>query len=266
MKRKIGLLWRKIFPSHVSAKELFLFAVGCIGFDVRIRKLDRVRGHNLLDDIAVLIPKVRPQIVFDIGAHHGESLFKIYNLVHHPMVHSFEPSSISFDKLWAAFQGWPDLYLNKLALGDRTCRVNFNEYDGSPANSVLCINRRTPNVLRETKLLQTVTVEMVTLDDYCSNRGVDRIDWLKIDAQGYDLSVLKGACQLLSEQRIAIISLEINFLPMYENEGDFSETLSYLRPLGYSLVDFYDKNYVNNRLSCCDLLFVRDRKSRATVS
>ena len=92
------LWWRRVFPSHFSVKEFLRYAFGLAGLDVRIRKLDRVRGWNLLDDIRVLIPRRSPQIVFDVGAHRGESLFKIYNLLRQPVVHCFEPSPGPFDE------------------------------------------------------------------------------------------------------------------------------------------------------------------------
>lgn len=258
MKKNLESLRRRIFPSHVSAKEFLRFAFGCVGLDVRIRGADRVRGWNLLDDITALIPKASPQIVFDVGAHHGESLFKIYNLLRGPIVHSFEPSPGSFGVLKQKFSDRPNLRLNNLALGDSTGAAAFHEYEGSPFNSALPVDRTASNVSRDVRLLQTVTVQMDTVDAYCAREGIERIDWLKIDSQGYDLHVLKGARQMLADRRIALVTLEVNFLPMYEGEGSFCDILHYLEPLGCHLVDFYDKNYVDRRLSCCDLLFVRD--------
>jgi FkbM family methyltransferase len=260
MRNILQLFWRRVFPSHVSVKEFLRFAFAGVGLDVRLKKLNRVRGWNLLDDIFVLIPKNAPQIVFDVGAHRGESLFKIYNLLRSPVVHSFEPSPDSFASLSATFRDWPGLQLNNLALGEAKGEVGFRQYHGSAVNSVLPIHRNTPNVLRDVPLLETVTVKMDTLDDYCARKDVDRIDWLKIDAQGYDLNVLKGARQVLAEARVALVSLEVNFIPMYEGEGTFCEILSYMESRGYKLVDLYEKNYVNNTLSCCDLLFVRNRE------
>ena len=69
--------------------------------------------------------------------------------------------------------------------------------------------------------------------------------------------MLKGARSMLAAQCVAAVSLEVNFLPMYAGEATFSEIIAYLESLGYALVDFYEKNYVNNTLSCCDLLFTR---------
>src|SRR2546430_1267284 len=180
MNKYFHLLYRRIFPSQVSIKEFLRYAFARLGLDVRLRRFDRVRGWNLLDDIFVLIPKKSPQIVFDVGAHHGESLFKIYNLLRDPVVHSFEPSPGSFARLRRTFHERRGLRLNNLALGQSSGNISFHQYAGSPSNSPLLINRKTPNVLRNTPLLETVTVDMEALDDYCSREGVERIDWLKI--------------------------------------------------------------------------------------
>ncbi len=252
-------LRRKVFPSHVSTKEFLRFALGCAGLDLRLRGADRVRGVNLLDDVAVLIPKTTPQTVFDVGAHHGESVFKICGLLREPVVHSFEPSPESFKVLREKFSGRPNLRLNNMAVGASPGSVAFHEYEGSALNSALPVNRDTPNAACDARLLRTVEVQMETVDAYCAREGVGRIDWLKIDAQGYDLQVLKGARRMLSEGRIAVVTLEVNFIQMYEGEGSFCDILHYMEPLGCRLVDRYDANYLDNRLSCCDLLFARGK-------
>jgi hypothetical protein len=55
-----------------------------------------------------------------------------------------------------------------------------------------------------------VKVDVVNLDDYCAQRGVDHIDLLKIDVEGFELNVLRGASRLLEGQRINAIQFEFN--------------------------------------------------------
>jgi hypothetical protein len=52
------------------------------------------------------------------------------------------------------------------------------------------------------------TVQMRVLDDYCSERGVQRIDLLKLDVEGHELDVLQGAKRMFQEQRIGMVSFE----------------------------------------------------------
>ena len=49
-----------------------------------------------------------------------------------------------------------------------------------------------------------------TIDDFCSANRIPKIDILKIDTEGFDLNVLKGAKQMLSRGQIAFIYTEFN--------------------------------------------------------
>jgi hypothetical protein len=56
--------------------------------------------------------------------------------------------------------------------------------------------------------VRSVPFEIVSLDDFCSDEGIDRIDFLKIDMEGLELEVLRGATRMLKEQRFGIIQFE----------------------------------------------------------
>ena len=55
-----------------------------------------------------------------------------------------------------------------------------------------------------------ISVQTQTLDNFCSNINIDNIDVLKIDTEGNELNVLKGAEKLLSEGKIKLIYVEIS--------------------------------------------------------
>ena len=63
------------------------------------------------------------------------------------------------------------------------------------------------------------TVQVETLDNYCQRNSISKIDLLKIDTQGYDLEVLRGAKQMLSEHRI----IEITFIDIYQDLGSMRQ-------------------------------------------
>ena len=56
--------------------------------------------------------------------------------------------------------------------------------------------------------LTTETVDIVTLDEFCQTKRIDQINYLKIDTEGGDLEVLKGAANMLTEQRIDFVEVE----------------------------------------------------------
>lgn len=82
---------------------------------------------------------------------------------------------------------------------------------------------------------------MTTLDEYCSRQNIATIDYLKIDAEGYDLSVLKGASTLLSRQKIRFIEVEAGMNRINTEHVYFDEFVRYLEPYGYKLYKIYDQ-------------------------
>jgi hypothetical protein len=71
-------------------------------------------------------------------------------------------------------------------------------------------------------------VELRTLDDFCAERGIGRIDLLKIDVEGHELRVLEGARGLLEADAIGFIQFEFNATNIDSRSffRDFYELLS----------------------------------------
>lgn len=105
---------------------------------------------------------------------------------------------------------------------------------------------------------RTVRAHLRTLDSFCADKKIDHIDILKIDAQGMEGAVLKGAGTMLAEGRIGLVYLEILVAPTYEGQSDPGEIFSGLSSSGYRLADFFDE-YRNpaGQLLQFDALFSR---------
>src|SRR5262249_39257903 len=61
---------------------------------------------------------------------------------------------------------------------------------------------------------QSEDVPVVNLDQYCADRGLEHVDILKIDVEGFELDVLRGCSRLVREGRIANIVFEISVRPL----------------------------------------------------
>ena len=90
-------------------------------------------------------------------------------------------------------------------------------------------------------MVETVTCTVRTLDEVRRELGVERINLLKIDTEGFDLQVLQGARQSLEEGRIDCIYLEFNtLLPKPGTSGGALLPLAeFLTPLGFNLISTY---------------------------
>jgi len=76
-----------------------------------------------------------------------------------------------------------------------------------------------------------------TADNFFRSQNIERIDFLKLDTQGTELEILKGAQEYLSDGRIAVIKTEVSFVPVYRNQCTFSEIDLFLKERGFMFVD-----------------------------
>ena len=95
-----------------------------------------------------------------------------------------------------------------------------------------------------------------TVDQFCRNEGVERIDVLKSDTQGFDLEVFKGAEATIRANRIGLIYFEVIFSEMYRGLPPFTEVFRFLIERGYHLVSLYAFRYQKDLASWTDALFV----------
>ncbi len=102
-----------------------------------------------------------------------------------------------------------------------------------------------------------INVQTQTLDNFCLSKKIENIDILKIDTEGNDLNVLKGAKKLLSENRIKVIYTEISSTKINFKKKE-KDTIDFLNSCNFDLKKIY-KNKIFSILSglkVTDNLFV----------
>ena len=194
-------------------------------------------------------------VVFDVGAHQGESIIRFQKLFKNPEIHSFEPQLNLFQKLIINHKKKTN-FINNFALGDKSKIEKFYYTNETSAASFSQPNKNSKlfkNIMLKNrkKLLSKVDeVRISTLDEYVFLKKIDFIDILKIDVQTYEDNVLKGSLKNIKENKINFIELEISFGDMYEKKLSFYEIESLLYPYGYRLFainnhgDLYNQRYL----------------------
>jgi FkbM family methyltransferase len=239
-------------PAATVIKRLFRFA------GVEIRRADHPAnlGWNAIRDIANHVRMDGNQgdpTVFDVGANSGQTVANFRASFRHPRIHCFEPGTRAFSFLQKHTLGIPNLTLNNIALGSSIEEKTLLEMEDARAdmNSFL-----EPGPDSGVQVLQRNKVSVSTVDDYCKQKSITRIDVLKSDTQGFDLEVLRGAERMIREGRVRLVYIELNFCKMYENLPPVDLILQFMRDHDFELVSFYKMNYVNNRAGWNDALFV----------
>jgi len=81
---------------------------------------------------------------------------------------------------------------------------------------------------------RAIKVRITTLDREIEARAIEHVDFLKVDAEGFDLRVLKGAKNALAKERIGIVQFEYNF-PWAMAGSTLAEAMSFLENCGYTV-------------------------------
>lgn len=231
--------------------------LGPLGFRLVKLTADKVRGVDAISDLAFLLEHKREPVVFDVGANDGETVQDFLRMFPDARIVAFEPYALCCDLLTEKFRDRPHVRVQNVALGAARGQTRLNLYSGNRMNSLLTLDEDASNPMR-TSFTPTGTadVRLESLDDFCTEHGFTCIDVLKIDTQGYDLQVLKGAVKLLQARRVRTILLEANFVPMYRRQATFSELHEFLSQFGYRLVDFYNQTRTDGYVAWCDVCYV----------
>lgn len=132
----------------------------------------------------------------DVGCHKGEILDMILKSAPNGQHFAFEPIPYLFKDLCHKFQGLANIY--PYALSDEKGNTTFNLVKNAPAYSGL--KQRHYDI--ENPEIEVINVEKETLDDLL---GDIRIDFIKIDVEGGEFGVLKGAKNLLKKNLPTIL-------------------------------------------------------------
>lgn len=168
-------------------------------------------------------------IVLDIGANFGWYTTIAAELVgDNGEVHSFEPFIGTFDELRAnvLLNELSNVTINNLAASDFNGSSTLYYPTGS--GSMLSSLQQIPDV---TEKFIPFECNVTTLDEYVKTHDIKQIDFIKIDAEGAELPVLRGAISILEQEKKPILFIEC--VEKFSNS------------FGYTLKDLYKflKNY-----------------------
>ena len=189
-----------------------------------------VNGERALQRWALqLSPRGEPAHVADVGANVGSwssSMLVAATAAGRTgdlRLHAFEPDSHAFSQLEQALASSP-ASLNSVALSDQQGTSAFHVVAPAAGSNSL---HAAPGVTLTQEIIRTDT-----LDSYAQRRGVGRFALVKIDTEGHDLTVLRGARALLAAHRIDVVQFEYNHRWVFARSF-LRDAFEYLAGLGY---------------------------------
>lgn len=146
------------------------------------------------------------EIVIDGGSHDGEWMSCVRSQFPNAMIHCFEPMKSSFVKIKQL--AMPNAILNNGALSRHDGEaVLYAHVEGSACASLVS---RDLSHFGETMIINE-TVKTRNLKSYCDEHGIKRIDFLKLDVEGWELAVLESIIDWIKSGAVRFIQIEYGF-------------------------------------------------------
>ena len=210
-------------------------------------------GSIPIKDMKFFLANQKNPLILDIGANKGQSADAFLNFFPDATIHSFEPSPSTFQELKENCKDKKKVQAWNYGIGATQSKQLFLENTHSEMSSFLAPGESSwGNIERKTE------VEVITLDSFTTKHNIDFVHALKTDTQGYDFEVLKGATNLMKDNKIALVFMEVIFSDMYKGQPAFNEIFQFLIDHNFSLVTFYDQSYQSDLLSWTDALFINN--------
>lgn len=145
-------------------------------------------------------------VIFDVGANDGYYMDCLLKEQKESIqVHAFEPSIFSFTPLKEKFKDNKSVIVENFGFGSKAeVKTLFFDEEGSGWSSLHPIKHDHLNV----NLNKEEKVILKTLDEYCVEHSISDIDFLKMDVEGHELEVLKGAQKMIQSGSIKCIQFE----------------------------------------------------------
>ena len=227
---------RPMADQHFTLKKIRLLIfltrrVPRFGWPQLLRGIRERKVSYLAMDLADMLPGSVATIV-DVGAHSGLVADALDFLFRPERLWAVEPNPAHSQNLDARLGNRPHINIVKCCLGETSGEVNFNVYDFDAASSLYsCL----PGHLESLGLSEghsPLKVKMTTLRELLPE-NLKTLDLLKLDCQGAELAVLKGAGPRIHQ--IRWVYCEVSIDPIYSGSPLFGELHAFLRSKGFEL-------------------------------
>ena len=211
---------------------------------ILIRPVDKLgwrvcsRGYSDRELALLLDAFLKPgNVFFDVGSHVGQfTLMAAKRVRTTGHVYAVEPTKDTYDQLRknVELSGFTCV---------TTCHAAMYETEGymdlnicNPRASAF--NSLSKPLRPEDQIVGTERVRTITIDGYCREHGVERIDFMKIDVEGSELRVLRGGHQMLSCPGVPAIICEFDDRTVGASGNSTTELRTEFENLGYQLFTY----------------------------
>ncbi len=210
----------------------------------------RAHGRDDLFDIKKTGKSI--SIVFDIGANIGQSAKRFRKAFPQAIIYCFEPVRYLYKELRNNTKNDEGINCYPYAMGSKqeSAEIYLGQYD------------TVSSLVKPEYFVGKESVEVDTIDNFVQKENISTIDLLKIDVEGFDMEVLKGANHILSSSYIPFVLIEVGFHPADTRHAFFDDVRDFLLIHGYCLFGIYEQQLEHsgeNRVRYANACFYREK-------
>jgi FkbM family methyltransferase len=197
-----------LFISHLAFIDLLTLVYQSRGIlkyeDMFVSGEKFVISHILNDYI-----KSKNPVLFDVGANIGDYSRELKTEFPNSHVYAFEPNVYTFK---TACKNLESLNINcfNVGFGSQEEEASIYTYGNEKCSEHASLYKDVLLKFHKANDLIEMPFFITTVDKFCDKKNIDFIDFMKIDVEGHELEVLKGAKRMIAEKKISIIQFEFN--------------------------------------------------------
>ncbi len=194
-------------------------------------------------------------VMFDVGANVGDYSLCLRDYIPAARIYAFEPAESVYEELARRISAaGADRQIKPYNLGfsdsERLVELYSYTVEGQNASVLSSIDQRLPTQVLDVRAQHSEQIQVQTIDGFCEAEGIDRVDFLKLDVEGHELAVLRGAQRMLRAGLISMIQFEFGPANIYSRTYfyDFWSRLSGMYdifrivPQGLAPINYYGEH------------------------
>lgn len=227
MLRIVHHIYRFIFARPFFRRfNVFMFEMSLKGLGIINYENDKVSGERYF--IRHILPKIvkkQKPLFFDIGANVGNYSRSLLDNFPGALIYLFEPHPVNFSALEKNITS-SNIRLCNVALGECSGKLVLYDRADKDGSSHASLHQAVISEIHKKGVVE-YEVSVETMDGICERETIGEIDFVKIDTEGNELAVLRGARELIENRRIKCIHFEFNEMNVISRVffRDFRKTL-----------------------------------------
>lgn len=218
--------------------------------------------YHFLKNVLPGIVKTQSPTCIDVGGNTGYYSNEILTLFPNAQIHIFEPNLDTFDLLQENMKENTGVSVNNIALGKKDKEIEIFTYQDQKTSGHTSMYSGVFEDMHKNTNFMKLNATQTTLDGYCEEKKISKIDFLKIDVEGHEYEVLQGSKNLIKNKSIKVIQFEFNHMNVVSRVflRDFYKFLSdyeFFRLLPNKLLPLGEYNPVNEVFRIHNIVAVR---------